>query len=136
MKYEIRKNTREISYKDRKEIKEGCTLDQFDQELEIIKVFDDKEKALEELKAYSSSISKFSGGAGAYYLVTEYYVEENEYDEDGDRVSGGDVWEFSKMKIELVEKPSYDTLGVYSDMESAENALDDYDGENEVFLSF
>lgn len=136
MKYEIRKNTREISYKKRAEIKEGCTLDQFDQEPEIIKTFDDKDEALIELKSYKSDIRKLSGGAGSYYLITEYYVEENEYDEDGEWVSGGDVWAFSEMKIELVEKPSYETLGVYADMESAENALNDYDGENEVYLSF
>ncbi len=136
MKYEIRKNTREISYKNRSEIKDGCTLDQDNQEPEIIKSFDDKDKALNELKSYKSDIRKLSGGAGSYYLVTEYYVEENDYDEDGEWVSGGDVWEFSKMQIELVEKPSYNTLGVYADMESAENALNDYDGENEVYLSF
>ncbi|MBD5543745.1 MAG: hypothetical protein HDR01_05775 [Lachnospiraceae bacterium] len=136
MKYEIRKNTREISYKKRAEIKEGCTLEQDNQEPEIIKSFDNKGEALSELKQYKSDICKLSGGAGTYYAVTEYYVEENEYDEDGEWVSGGDVWEFSKMQIELVEKPSYETLGVYSDMESAESALNDYDGENEVYLSF
>lgn len=136
MKYEIRKNTREISYKKRAEIKEGCTLDQFDQDPEIIKSFDDKDKALSELKQYKSEIHKLSGGAETYYVVTEYYVEENEYGEDGEWVNGGDVWEFSKIQIELVEKPSYETLGVYSDMKSAESALNDYEGENEVHLSF
>jgi hypothetical protein len=39
-----------------------------------------------------------SGSAGTYYLVTEYCVEENEYDEDGEWVSGGDVLEFSHME--------------------------------------
>lgn len=97
MKYEIRKSTREIGYKKRAEIKEGCTLDQFDQDPEIIKAFDDKDKALNELELYKSDICKLSGGAGTYYAVTEYYVEENEYDEDGEWVSGGDVWAFSKM---------------------------------------
>lgn len=136
MKYEIRKNTREISYKNRAQIKQGCTLEQDNQDPEIIKSFDDKDEALNELKLYKSDICKLSGGAGAYYAVTEYYVEENEYDKDGEWVSGGDVWEFSEIKIELVEKPSYETLGVYADMESAENALNDYEGENEVYLSF
>lgn len=136
MKYEIRKNTREISYKKRAEIKEGCTLEQDNQEPEIIKIFDDKDEALNELKLYKSDICKLSGGAGSYYLITEYYVEENEYDEDGEWINGGDVWEFSKMQIELVEKPSYETLNVYTDMQSAETALNDYDGENEVYLSF
>lgn len=100
MKYEIMRITREISYKDRHEIKEGCTLDQSNQEPKIIKSFDGKDEALEALKSYQSDIQKLSGGAGPYYSVTEYYVEENEYDENGDWVSGGDVWEFSKMRIE------------------------------------
>lgn len=136
MKYEIRKNTREISYKNRMEIKQGCTLEQDNQVPEIIKSFDDKDEALNELKSYKSDIRKLSGILGTYYAVTEYYVEENEYDEDGEWASGGDAWEFSEMKIELVEKPSYDTLGVYLDMESAENALNSYSGENEAYLSF
>lgn len=136
MKYEIRKNIREISYKKRAGIRVGCTLDQDNQDPEIIKSFDDKDDALNELKSYKSDIRKLSGGAGAYYAVTEYYVEENEYDEDGEWVNGGVVWESSKIQIELVEKPSYEILGVYSDMESAENALNGYEGENEVYLSF
>lgn len=97
MKYEIRKNTKEISCKKRVEIKAGCTLDQENQDPEIIKAFDDKEEALNELKQYKSEICKLSGGAGSYYLVTEYYVEENGYDEDCEWVSGGDVWAFSEM---------------------------------------
>ena len=30
--------------------------------------------------------------------VTEYYVEENEYDEDNEWISGGDIWEISEIK--------------------------------------
>lgn len=96
-KYELRKNTREISYKERNEITEGCTLNQMDQEPEIIESFDSKEEALKKLENKESEICQLSGGAGAYYSVTEYYVEENEYDEDGEWVEGGDVYGFSKM---------------------------------------
>ena len=99
VRYEIIKNTREISYKKRSEIKEGCTLNQRDQEPEIIKAFDKKEDALNELKSYKSDISKFNGVAGLYYLVTEYYVEKNEYDEDGEFVEDFGILAFSKMEI-------------------------------------
>lgn len=62
MKYEIRKNTKEISYKNRAQIEQGCTLDQFDQDSEIIKSFDDKDEALNELKSYKTDIRRLSGG--------------------------------------------------------------------------
>lgn len=74
MKYEIRKNEREISYKNRAQIKQGCTLDQFDQEPEIIKSFDDKDEALNELKSYKSDIRKLSGGDVLEFSV----IPENE----------------------------------------------------------
>jgi hypothetical protein len=32
-----------------------------------------------------------------YYLVTEYMVEENDYDDEGEWCGGGDDWAFSKM---------------------------------------
>ncbi len=96
-RYDLIKNTREISYKDRDEVCQGCTLDQMDQEPETLKSFDDKDEALEALKKYQSEISKLGGGAGTYYIITEYYVQINEYDEDGDWIGGGDVLDFAEM---------------------------------------
>lgn len=49
------------------------------------------------MQKYESEVVKLGGGAGTVYRVTEYYVQENEYDKDGDWISGGDVWEFSRM---------------------------------------
>lgn len=99
MKYELIKNTVEISCKE--EIYEGCTLDQQDQEPEILKSFDDKAEALKALESHDTEIQRLSGGSGTYYSVTEYYVQENEYDEDGSWIGGGDVWAFSKMPEEI-----------------------------------
>lgn len=135
-KFEIRKNSIEVSWKNRKEIKEGVTLTADDQYPEVVVSFDTLEEAKVELQKYKSSIRELSGGAGKYYLVEEYYIEENSYDEDGDWVEGGDVWEFSKIIIELVEKPSYETLATFDNMEDAEEASSNYDGDNEVYLSF
>ena len=131
--FEVRKNSIEISYKNRMEITEGCTVNQDDKESEIIKQFDKKDDALIELQNYKTEIKELSGGSGKYYLVTEYYVEENTYDEDGEWESGGDVWEFSKIQIEVTEKPSYDTFGTYNNFKDAEKKLD---GLDDGFLSF
>lgn len=135
-KFEIKENTREISYENRTEIKAGCTLRQNNQEPIMIKSYDSKEQALEVLKEYKTDIRELSGTAGTYYSITEYYVEENEYDKDGEWVSGGDIWEFSKMTIELVKKPSCDTIEFFDNYEEAEKAYNDYEGENEVYISF
>ena len=135
-KIELRKNSIEVSWKNRKTIKEGITTTQDDQYPEIVKSFDNLEDAKNELQKYKSNIRELSGGAGKYYLIEEYYIEENTYDKDGEWLEGGDIWEFSKIIIELVEKPSYDTLATFDNMEEAEEAYNDYEGENEVYLSF
>lgn len=98
-KYEIKKATREFKgYKNRHKIREGCTVvaegDIFD---EIVKSFDSKDEALNALKAYTSTIDI----SGDLYEVTEYYVEENEYDEDGEWIDGGGIWEFSPLPEEV-----------------------------------
>ena len=98
-RFELMKNTIEINWKDKAKITEGCTLDQGDCDPELIKSFDNKDEALEELKNYKSDIRELKGNLGTYFEVTEYYIVENTYDEDGDFVEGGDVWEFSQMPI-------------------------------------
>lgn len=139
VKYEIKKGIVEVAYKDRLEIKEGITIDysNYDQEPEIIGSFDSLEEAEKELSKYESCISPY----GHYYLVEEYYIEEVEYAYDEDfeeyrqECSNG-THSFSNFKIELTEKPSYNVLGIYDNMEDAEDALNDYEGDEEVFLSF
>lgn len=101
MRYELRKNTIEIRWKNRDKIMAGCTLEKDDSNPEIIEIFEDKEMDLQELKKYKSEVVELSGGAGIYYSVTEYYIEENEYDEDGEWVSGGDIWDFSEMDFKI-----------------------------------
>lgn len=95
-KFEIVKNTIEVK---KGEIKEGCTIDieRTVQEPEKLESFDTKEEALKALANYQSKVRELSGHLGIYYEVTEYYIEENDYDEDGEWVSGGDIHAFSKM---------------------------------------
>lgn len=73
---------------------EGCTTDRNDTTPEVIKTFDNKDEALEDLKNYKTSVTDFR----SYYLVEEYYVEEQIQDEDGEFIDGGDIWEYSKLE--------------------------------------
>lgn len=86
-----------ILFKNECEVKkyyEGCTTDRSDTNPEVVKTFDNKEEALEELKNYKTNINDFR----SYYLVEEYYVEEQTQNEEGEFVDGGDIWDYSKIK--------------------------------------
>lgn len=133
-KYEIVERIRELRYTDRMDIEEGCTSLEPDQEL--IKSFESLEEAKEELKKYKTNISKFSVASMRYFKVTEYCVEENEYDEDGELESEGAVWEYSKMEIEVVESGTYDTLAVCKSYQDAEQIVDQYNGDREAIIMF
>lgn len=134
MKFEIRKEDIEISYRNRRDIKEGCTQNQDDHQTETVKSFDSKEEALNDLKGRKTEITELSGGAGKYYLVTEYFVEEIEVDEDGEETEDLGTWGYSKMAITLVEQPSYEEIGTYESFADAEDAFNTFDGE--AYLSF
>lgn len=101
-KYELIERTAE--FKDKRAIKPGCTVDialntpGYDKDPEILKSFDSLDEAREALKNYESDVRVLSGHDGKrYYLVTEYMVEENDYDDEGEWCGGGDDWAFSKM---------------------------------------
>lgn len=96
-KFDLTKQTVEVLCKNKEQIEPGVVFNRNDWFPEIIMSFEDKEDALTELKKYKSEIVKLSGSLGAYYSVTEYYVQENTYDEDGKLFEESDVWEFSEM---------------------------------------
>ena len=136
---ELRKASIEIPYRDRKEIKEGVTLLDDTPVSELIESFNENEedKAKKRLNEYKTSISELSRANRTYYLVEEYYLEENKYDEDGEGLSGGEISDYSKICISLVETPSYKTLGTYDNMANAVDAMNQYDeDDSEVYLSF
>lgn len=58
---------------------------------------------MELLKDYKYSIEYMTYRVN-YYLVEEYYVEENTYDENGEWVSGGDIWGFCGGLEEELER--------------------------------
>ena len=74
-----------------------------------------------------------------FYSVEEYVIEENEFEFDEDenefvQTDFVDTLETTPMKIEVVEKPSYETIGVYSSLEEAEEAANEYDGDGESYI--
>lgn len=127
IRFDIKKDNIEIAYKDRMDIKPGCALDDIDSDPEIMESFDTKEAAIEALKKYSTDISTFSSPNGQVFAITEYYIEENEYDEDGDPITCNGVWEESKMEIILEDENgnTIDTFDNYADAETAYNKYDD-----------
>lgn len=96
--YELTKYTKET--RNRKEIVEGCTLD--DCNPEIIEKFTDSDEALKRLSEMPKSKAEaFSSCGMTFYMVTEYAVEAYEADEDGDFVSGSDY--YTNGEIEIID---------------------------------
>ena len=117
-KYEVKENTIEVNYKNRKSIKAGVSLESENQDPVTIVSCETLEEAQEELKKLKTDIKENHYNT-TFYTVTEYYIEENEYDEDGDWVTGGDIYDFSKMNIDVVECETRKHLGTFHDFESA-----------------
>lgn len=137
IKYDLVKRTAEINRQNRKEIKEGCTA--LDPDPEYIKTFDDLEEAKKELAKRKTSVSKFENHNTTFFSIEEYVIEENEFEFDEDEnefVQTGfiDTLETTPMKIEVVETPSYETIGAYSSLEEAEEAANEYDGDGEPYI--
>lgn len=136
-KFDLVKRTVEIKYRERKEIKEGCTA--FDPDPEYMKTFDTLEEAKKALAKCETSINEFQYHGMTFYHVEEYVIEENEFEYDEDekklvQTSFIDTLETTSMEIEVVEKPSYETIGVYSSLEEAEEAANEYDGDGEPYI--
>lgn len=90
-KYDLIKASIEV--RKEKDIKEGCTFG--DEYPEVIEQFDNREDALAALAKFHSSYRELSSHGMRYYDVTEYSVEENIYDKDGDFVEHESIIEYS-----------------------------------------
>lgn len=93
VRYEIVKTSKEL--RSEMDISEGCTLE--DEYPELVESFDSKRKALRALGKYRSSVEFFRSHGLPYWRVTEYHVDVNEYDEDGDLAESGDIVEYSRF---------------------------------------
>ena len=131
IKYEIIKAQKEIAYKNRKSIKQGCTLD--DCGAQIVNSFASLEDAKAAFKGLKSDIWWDNGNL---YLITEYALQCNEYDADGDFITGGDILEISEMKIDVVNSETFETMASFDNMVDAENFYDNNIDDTEMYLSF
>ena len=129
-RYEIIKAQKEIAYKNRMSIKQGCTLDDW-QTINSFGTFEDAKIAFEGLKLKSDIWYN-----GNVYLVIEYAIQCNEYDTDGDFITGGDILEISEMKIDVVNSETFETMASFNNMVDAENFYDDNIDNTEMYLSF
>lgn len=127
-KYEIVKKSKEITWKDRKEIAEGCTMD--DAEPETIASFETLEEAKKELKKYKTRIYEMGGMVGKLFEVEEYMIVES------DDWEICDVCEISKMEIEVNEIPGYKVIASFDSYKKAEDFVNQYDEDGEVFITF
>jgi len=94
-KYEIKKNYAE--FKNEKDIMAGCTIGN-QNEPETFASYTTLEEAKEHLAILETDVCEFSTPNGTMYGVIEFYIEQNEYDEYGEWMNGGDIWAFSKIK--------------------------------------
>lgn len=130
-RYEIIKAQKEIAYKNRKSIKQGCTLDGC--ETQLVNSFGNLEDAKAAFKTLKSDIWWDNGNL---YLITEYAIQCNEYDTDGIFITGGDILEISEMKIDVVNSETFETMASFSNMVDAENFYDNNIDDTEMYLSF
>lgn len=129
-RYEIIKSQKETTYKNRKSIKQGCTLDGCC--AQTVNSFGN----LEDAKAAFKDLKSDIWYNGNLYLVIEYAIECNEYDTDGDFIAGGDILAISEMKIDVVNRETFETMASFDNMVDAKNFYDDNIDDTEMYLSF
>lgn len=115
-KWNIYKATREIKERDISEIVQGCTFFCDDVSEELIKSCDTLEEAREALGKYKTDITAYDG----YYLVTEYCILPETYDEDGEIVESGDIEETTEMKIS-VEDEEWNIVKTFDNLKEADD---------------
>ena len=84
-----------------------------------------KEEAEKELKKYKTDVC----ASGSLFTVEEFSIQENEYDEDGEWIGGGDIWKFTPMEIFVVDKETRKTIAKIETYEEAEEAAEEYEGD-------
>ena len=79
---------------------EMCSKCQIDNETKVktIERFKDADKALEALKDYAQVIEFRPNCAGTLYLVKDYYVEECQFDDNGNLIGEGKILGYAKAK--------------------------------------
>lgn len=125
-KYEINSRGIEVPFKDRFKIKQDITFDYDSVGSENVASFATLEEAREALKEYKSTVYQYPH----LFLVTEYVIEEYEYDEDGDG-EYKDTWATSEMVFDVVDNNSFDKVATFDNLK---DAYDYWDYSNELYI--
>jgi hypothetical protein len=96
-KFELKEISVEVPFAEKKTIEKGRAVHS-ENEPELIKSFETEDDALATLSKYETTVKTLYNHGMTYFLVEEFFVEINEYDEDGEWINGGDVVEISDMK--------------------------------------
>lgn len=128
-KYNVYKATREIKEKYISEIVQGCTFFCDGVSEELIKSCDTLEEAKEVLARHNTDITAYDG----CYLVTEYCILPEIYDEDGEIVESGDTVEITEMKIS-VEDEEWNVVKTFDNLKEADDFL--HNDERELTLVY
>ena len=128
-KYNVYKATREIIERDISEIVQGCTFFYDGVSEELIKSCDTLEEAREALGKYKTDITAYDG----CYLITEYCILPEIYDEDGEIVESGDIEEITEMKIS-VEDEHWNVVKTFDNLKEADDFL--HNDERELTLVY
>lgn len=129
--FKLLKDTTEIKWNDRRNIKPGCVIDDRDRFPELIAEFEKLEEARQELEKYQSTISCLPSPLGTMYSVTEYYIEDEDFD----------IHDFSKMLIAVNDIETHETIKEFDNFEEAEDYVDAYyaqdvDNKHEINIAF
>lgn len=116
-KFDAYERNEEIRYKNRNELREGCTCDC--EEPQKVAEFTTLEDAQEWLNKQATEICEFDSAIGTIFSVKEFVIQENEYDEDNEVVDYGDIW-ISKMEIKVVDEDG-ELVKVCDNYEDAEH---------------
>lgn len=125
-KYEINSREIEVPFKDRFKIKQDITFDYDSVGSENVASFATLEEAREALKEYKSTVYQYP----RLFLVTEYVIEEYEYDEDGDG-EYKDTWATSEMVFAVVDNNSFDKVATFDNLK---DAYDYWNYSNELYI--
>lgn len=128
-KYNIYKATREIKERCISEIVQGCAFFCDGVSEELIKSCDTLEEAKEVLARHNTDITTYEG----CYLVTEYCILPEIYDEDGEIVESGDIEEITEMKIS-VEDEEWSTVKTFDNLKEADDFV--HNDERELTLVY
>lgn len=136
MKYEIIEKTIEVKNADRMSIAQFVAADA--ENPTTVETFNTMDEARAAFAKYSTQIRKFSTAVGAVYEVTEYNLEENDYNEDGEIVTdehglvvGSCVRECTKPQFDVVNDVG-EVIATFTDYASADNALGELDDASEI----